>query len=86
MYHILFTKKGGLKLPCFPQAFLYRKWHLKFDAKKCHLRIPEPPSNQIWLAYVYLSEPIYFCNFVMAYPVVFNKKKLTCFIEKGVDG
>ena len=32
-------------------------------------RIPEPFSNQSWLAYFYLSEPIYFCNFVMADPV-----------------
>ena len=29
--------------------------------KISNIRIPEPPSNKIWLTYFYLLEPIYFC-------------------------
>ena len=39
--------------------------------------IPEPPSNQIQLAYLYLTEPIYFCNFVMADHVQTLEDQLT---------
>ena len=57
----------------FSTGFFVYKMASEIRCQKiCHLRIPEPPSNQIWLAYVYLSEPIYFCNFVMADPVVVN--------------
>ena len=42
---------------------------IEMQVRLC-LRIPEPPSNRIWLAYFYLADSNYFSHFIVRYPVV----------------
>ena len=59
-----------LVLLLFYKCCTSEKWIVDLFSKA--LRIPKQPSNKIWLAYFYLSEPFQNIHFVMKNPVVWR--------------
>ena len=55
---------------CWGQLILFFWKMVVVPKKKLYLSIPEPISNQIYLAYLYLSDPIHKCHFNMRYPKI----------------
>ena len=67
-YHVEFQDLFLLEAVEADLCYFFENWLTKL--KYPHLRISEPPSNNILLAYFSLSESIHKISFNMRYPVV----------------